>query len=119
MHRKDAGIAAELAACGFLEAQGCRLLEKNFRCRAGEIDLVMRDGRVIVLVEVRLRSSSRFGGAAGSVDWKKQQRLIAAARYFTLVRAGLRNHAFRFDVVTIEPEGPGMQIRWIKDAFRL
>jgi putative endonuclease len=119
MDRKDAGMAAEDAACRWLEAQGLRLHEKNFRCRTGEIDLIMRDGPVVALIEVRMRSSSCFGGAAGSVDWKKQRRLIAAARYLTLVRTELRNHPFRFDVVTLEPEGPSVQIRWIKDAFRL
>lgn len=119
MHRKEAGVAAEAAACRFLEAQGLKLLEKNFRCRTGEIDLIMRDGPVIALVEVRLRSSARFGGAAGSVDGKKQKRLIAAARYLTMVRADMRSHPLRFDVVTLEPGGAALEIRWIKDAFRL
>lgn len=119
MQRKDAGVAAEAAACRFLEAQGLKLLERNFRCRNGEIDLIMRDGAVIALVEVRMRNSARFGGAAGSVDWKKQQRLIAAARYLTLVRSGLRNYPFRFDVVALEEHADGLQVRWIKDAFRL
>lgn len=119
MQRKEAGVAAEAAACRFLEAQGLKLLEKNFRCRNGEIDLIMRDGPVVALVEVRLRSTTRFGGAAGSVDWKKQQRLIAAARYLTLVRSDLRKYPFRFDVIALEPEGPDLQMHWIKDAFRL
>lgn len=119
MQRKEAGGAAEAAACRFLERQGLTLLERNFRCRNGEIDLIMRDGPVVALVEVRLRSTARFGGAAGSVDWKKQQRLIAAARYLTLVRSELRKHPFRFDVIALEPEGPDLQIHWIKDAFRL
>lgn len=119
MQRKEAGGAAETAACRFLEGQGLKLLEKNFRCRNGEIDLIMRDGDVVALVEVRLRSTARFGGAAASVDWKKQQRLIAAARYLTLVRSELRKHPFRFDVIALEPEGPDLQIHWIKDAFRL
>jgi putative endonuclease len=117
MQRQAAGVAAEAAACRFLEAQGLRLLERNFRCRNGEIDLIMRDGPVVALVEVR--STVRFGGAAGSVDWKKQQRLIAAARYLTLVRSELRKHPFRFDVIALEPQGPDLRINWIKDAFRL
>lgn len=119
MQRKEAGIAAEAEACRYLEARGLILLEKNFRCRGGEIDLVMRDGPVIALIEVRLRSSGRFGGAAGSVDWKKQQRLIVAARYLTLVRSEIRRHPLRFDVVTLEPEGSVLKIHWIRDAFRL
>jgi putative endonuclease len=119
MHRKDAGTRAETEACRYLEARGLVLLEKNFRCRGGEIDLVMREGPVVALVEVRMRSSDRFGGAAGSVDWKKQKRLIVAARYLTLVRSEMRKHPLRFDVVTLEPEGSVLEIHWIRDAFRL
>ena len=119
MHRKDAGMAAEAAACRFLETQGLKLLEKNFRCRGGEIDLIMQDGPVVALIEVRLRSHVAFGGAAASVDSRKQQRLIAAARYLTLVRVDMRSHRLRFDVVTFEPDGSVLKLCWIKDAFRL
>ncbi len=119
MQRRDAGIAAESEACRYLETRGLVLLERNFRCRGGEIDLIMRDGRCVALVEVRLRSDPRFGGAAGSVDWRKQQRLIVAARYLLLVRPPLRSLPLRFDVVSLEPASAGYRIDWIKDAFRL
>lgn len=109
---------AEAEACRYLENQGLVLIEKNFRCRGGEIDLVMQDGPVVALVEVRLRSRSRFGGAAASVDWKKQRRLVTAARYLLLARATLRSRPFRFDVVTFEPDAKGLVPRWIRDAFR-
>lgn len=118
MQRREAGIAAEGEACRYLESRGLVLLERNFRCRGGEIDLVMLDGRCVALVEVRLRSDPRFGGAAGSVDWRKQQRLVVAARYLLLVRQSVRNLPLRFDVVTLEPAHAGYRIDWIKDAFR-
>lgn len=119
MQRREAGMAAESEACRYLESRGLVLLERNFRCRGGEIDLVMRDGRCIALIEVRLRSDLRFGGAAGSIDFRKQQRLAVAARYLLLKRHALRHFPLRFDVITFEPGGPALAIRWIKDAFRL
>lgn len=119
MQRRDAGIAAEDAACRHLEAHGLVLLERNFRCRGGEIDLVMRDGNVVALVEVRMRSDHRFGGAAASVDFKKQKRLIVAARFLTVARPALRDHPFRFDVLALDSARGMPGVVWIKDAFRL
>lgn len=119
MQRREAGMAAEVEACRYLEARGLLLLEKNFRCRGGEIDLVMRDGRCVALVEVRLRSDPRFGGAAGSVGFRKQQRLVVAARYLLLTRHALRKFPLRFDVVTLEPGNAGLRIEWLRDAFRI
>jgi putative endonuclease len=94
-------------------------LARNLRCRAGEIDLVARDGPVLVFVEVRQRRDRRYGGAAASVNRAKQARLIRAARYFLPVLsrahfAGVQPPC-RFDVVSIE-DG---RIDWIRDAFRM
>lgn len=119
MQRREAGMAAESEACRYLESRGLVLLERNFRCRGGEIDLVMRDGRCVALIEVRLRSDHRFGGAASSVDFRKQRRLAMAARYLLLTRRALRHFPLRFDVVALEQEGPGRRIEWFRDAFRL
>ena len=83
--RKEAGRAGEAAALAHLEQAGLQLVLRNFRCKRGEIDLVMLDGATLVLVEVRYRSSEQFGGAAASVTWRKQRRLdecgpVSAAR---------------------------------------
>jgi putative endonuclease len=106
------GSEKEQVACRYLEGRGLRLVARNYRCRHGEIDLVMRDGDTLVFVEVRFRCSTRFGGAASSVDGHKQQRLTAAAGHY------LQGHpcplACRFDVLAM---GPGDLINWIKDAF--
>jgi len=111
------GHAAEQHACEFLLARGLQVLAVNLHCRAGEIDLVARDGEVLVFVEVRQRGSPKFGGAAASVNRPKQARLIRTARYF-LPR--LARHCFeertppcRFDVITQEAG----EMRWIRDAF--
>jgi putative endonuclease len=82
-----AGGDAEEAAARFLAGKGLEIVARNYRTRFGEIDLVARDGASLVFVEVRLRSSMRFGGAAASVDWRKRQRLESAARHFLRVAA--------------------------------
>lgn len=113
------GQRGEDAAARYLEARGLRLLERNYRCRGGEVDLVMLEGDTLVLVEVRLRSSAEFGGAAASVGLRKQRRFTLAARHLLMTRPALRDLPMRFDVVALEagPEGP--RLDWIRDAFRV
>lgn len=115
------GRRAEDLACRHLEALGFLLLERNYRCRAGEIDLVMLDGTTLALVEVRSRSTAAHGGAAATVGARKQQRFIRAARHLMLTRPEYRKLAARFDVVAIDagPDGGAPVVRWIRDAFRM
>ena len=82
--RAESGASAEALAARYLEAQGLAIVARNVRCRHGEIDLVARDGGTLVFVEVRLRRSSAFGGAAESITAAKRARLVAAARYYLL-----------------------------------
>ncbi|OBS09085.1 YraN family protein [Acidihalobacter prosperus] len=103
----------EAQACDYLCRQGLRLRERNYRCRSGEIDLVMSDDGTLVFVEVRYRNSARFGGAATSVDAGKRRRLTATAQHY-LQRHGA-DVPTRFDVVAMGPDG---RIDWIPDAFQ-
>ena len=117
----ELGRRGEDLACRHLEAQGLRLLERNYRCRAGEIDLVMLDGGTLVLVEVRSRSTSEHGGAAATVGFRKQRKFIRAARHLLLTRPDYRRLPARFDVVAIDPDPAGAKepvVTWIRDAFR-
>lgn len=111
------GHLSESRTARWLESQGLHVLERNLLCRAGEIDLVARDGAVLVFVEVRYRGSTSHGGAAASVNRHKQRRLLRAAHYFMpgLVQRhfGGRQPACRFDVVCEQ----GGQIEWIRHAF--
>lgn len=111
------GRRFEELAMRHLQTHGLLILDRNLACRAGEIDLVARDGPVLVFIEVRHRSSSRYGGAFSSVDGLKQAKLMRCARYFlpSLVRRhfGGRMPACRFDVVSVEPNA----LEWIKNAF--
>ncbi|GAB3630358.1 YraN family protein [Pandoraea terrae] len=107
------GEAFETRARQYLERRGWRLITRNYRCRGGEIDLIMRDrGGVLVFVEVRARSHHRFGGACESITAAKRRRIVLAARHYLLRRpAG----ACRFDVVAFD--GPDHTLSWVRNAF--
>lgn len=107
------GAAQETLALAQLEAAGLQLLARNVASRVGELDLVMQDGDILVFVEVRSRTSSRFGGAAASVTFAKQQRLARAAQVFLKTTWRGPPPRCRFDVVAISPAG----IDWLRDAF--
>lgn len=117
-YRKQAGDQGEQLALVHLEAAGLKLLQRNYRCTGGEIDLVMSDGRTLVFVEVRYRRDRSFGGAAASVNTRKQQRLLRAAQHLLQMRPDYRRHPARFDLIAIDGNDPHTQISWIKDAFR-
>ncbi|HFD92702.1 MAG TPA: YraN family protein [Gammaproteobacteria bacterium] len=110
------GRRAEDLARDHLQVHGLTCLARNFRCRRGEIDLIMKEGETIVFVEVRTRRSTRFGSAEESIDWRKQQKIIATALHFLHVRR-LHSCAVRFDVITLSGNEDRARIRWIRDAF--
>lgn len=115
--RAQRGAAAEESAARFLMHAGLKVIDRNVRCRFGEIDIIARDGACIVFTEVRLRASNRFGGALASVDAGKQQRLAAAARWYLARHPAWANDPCRFDVVAVaEVDGA---TEWVKDAFRV
>ena len=95
------GREAEALAARHLEGCGQRVVERNFRIRGGEIDLICRDGKTLVFVEVRQRSRGDFGGAAASITAAKRRRLVRTALWYAQ-REGLSEGAIRFDVVAIE-----------------
>ncbi|MGY6268963.1 YraN family protein [Achromobacter denitrificans] len=114
-----AGDRHEAAALRLLRAQGLMLLARNLWTRAGEIDLAMRDGDVLVFVEVRARASSRYGGAAASIGREKQARLARAAAHWLpeLARRHWRGRlpAARYDAVVFDAGHP----QWLRAAFWL
>jgi putative endonuclease len=113
----NAGRQAEELAARFLEKKKLRIIARNYRCRGGEIDLVCRDGKVLVFVEVRLRQNTAFGGAAASVTAIKQRRIILAAQHFLMTNA-LTNDDCRFDCILMNGTS-GNDIEWLRDAFSL
>jgi len=112
----ELGADAEESACRYLLDQGYRLLTRNYRCRYGEIDLIMGDGSTIVFVEVRMRSRTDFGSGAESVDSRKQGRILRSAEHY-LKRHATLFASCRFDVVSILRTGNAHQLDWIRNAF--
>lgn len=111
------GQDVEIAAANYLAEQGISLIEKNYHCRAGEIDLIGKDNQYLIFVEVRYRKSPLFGSAAESVTAKKQQRILMTAQHFLLNNPALQNLCCRFDVIACEPDKKGLTLNWIKGAF--
>ena len=107
------GKLAEALAADYLRSHGLRLIERNYRCRLGEIDLILADGPVLVFVEVRLRRNPGYGGAAASIGNAKRLRILKAARHYL---SGRPEPACRFDVVLFDAPAAD-RIEWIKDAF--
>ncbi|UZE95571.1 YraN family protein [Alkalimarinus alittae] len=115
----EQGSFYEEMAHRYLQKQGLTLLEKNFRHRQGEIDLIMRHDNTLVFVEVRYRKQDFFGSAEESITYRKQQSIISTANYF-LMKKKLWDTSCRFDAITIKPSKRPFQshdINWIVSAF--
>ncbi len=108
------GEQAEQQACDFLISQGLTLIERNFRCYYGEIDLIMKDNKTLVFVEVRYRKNVKFGSALESVTRSKQTKLIAATEIYLNTLQNQELLPMRFDVVGILGNG---NLEWVKNAF--
>lgn len=114
------GALIEKKACHWLEQQGLTSLELNYRCKTGEIDIIMLDRQQLVFVEVRYRKSKIFGDGLESVDWRKQQKLQKAAAHFLMVRPRFNHLPCRFDVLAVSPGSESnLDWNWVKDAFTL
>ncbi len=109
----------ENLALEHLSSSGLELITQNFRCRMGEIDLVMLDQDCLVFVEVRYRKANRFASAACSVDRHKQRKLVRAAAAFLGKHAHYYDHVVRFDVVAFDAVSDDQcTLQWLQDAFR-
>ncbi|WP_248884344.1 YraN family protein [Acidithiobacillus acidisediminis] len=113
---QEIGQRHEERAGNLLHASGMRILQRNFRCRTGEIDLIAQDQEHVIFVEVRSRRHDRQGNAAASIGPRKQQRIIRAAQYFLLRYPQYQRWPCRFDVVSFDGDAPG---EWIRDAFQV
>jgi putative endonuclease len=111
--KQDQGRVWEQAALAHLRRHGLRLVEANFRCKGGEIDLVMRDGEALVFVEVRQRAGRSHGGAAASITPAKIRRLVRAAQFYLLRFP--HTPPCRFDVVAID----GGRLDWLRNAIEV
>lgn len=111
------GKKAEVIALNYLKKAGLKIIQKNFLCKFGEIDLIMKDHQTIVFIEVRYRQSTHFGTGAETVRKQKQNRIIHAANIFVKTKKWTQNKSYRFDIVELSGELNNPHIRWIKSAF--
>ena len=122
LNKNNAGLEAEKLAATFLVNHGLKLIMQNYHCRFGEIDLIMQDASTLVFVEVKLRSSSQFGGAAASITPQKQQKLILTAQHYLQQHVENQSRiACRFDAIlmnraNLKPTDL-QHIEWIRNAF--
>ncbi|MGI9262984.1 MAG: YraN family protein [Woeseiaceae bacterium] len=117
--KHDKGAQYERQAETYLESRGLKLVARNFRCRFGEVDLIMRHGKCLAFIEVRYRRRNRFSTASGSIDSRKQHRIIRTAAIYLVSHPGYANDPIRFDVVAFDGAGEGRGgIQWLQDAFR-
>ena len=115
-NNRKIGDEKERFVCEWLERQGYRILERNFRCRIGEIDIVAREGGYLVFLEVKYRGGAGCGDPSEAVDWRKQ-RTISRVALFYLLRYGYGTDTpVRFDVVTASGENY-FNIALIRNAF--
>ena len=112
-NKRKTGSRYEERACAFLTAQGYRILERNYHCKVGEIDLIAKEGDYLVFVEVKYRSSNRAGDPAEAVNFKKQNKICRTASFYMMCAGMHQDDPVRFDVVSIL----GDKIRLIRNAF--
>lgn len=116
------GKSAEEFAKQYLQRQGMTLVGQNYRCKYGEIDLIMQDKKTTVFVEVRFRKSHRYGSGAETVDYHKQRKLVATASHYLQNHAEAAKRPCRFDVLSLTAPQPqaneAYAVQWIADAIQ-
>lgn len=123
---KKIGNQIESLVCDYLRQQKLKLITRNYRCRLGEIDLIMYDQSTLIFIEVRYRQHRNFGSSLESVNLIKQNKIIKTAEYYLLSQQLSEKMACRFDVVGVKPTTEKLtniskldsaQVEWIKNAF--
>jgi len=113
------GRNAERDALLFLESKGLVLLERNYSCNIGEIDLIMRDGEYVVFVEVRHRTNPSHGNALESITPSKIRKIIGTAKFYLLTKKWVYTIPCRFDIIAFHPVAGEIKLEWLKNAFTL
>lgn len=118
MRRLQRGKEGEELAAQYLQAAGYRIVERNFRCRLGEIDIIARDGDTLVFVEVKMKTKESYGDPEAAVDRAKQKKISLVSLHY-LQTNNIPDQPARYDVVAVQRSALGQEIRLIKDAFDL
>ena len=116
---KRKGLHYENRAKNYLVQHGLTLLKQNYRCRFGEIDLIMLQQGVLCFIEVKYRNSVAYGGAASAISTQKQKKIAKTAMFFIAENDGLKQHSMRFDALLMQQQAgnESPDINWIQNAF--
>lgn len=118
MKNREFGNIGEDLTCEYLKSIGMKIIERNYRLRTGEIDVIAMDGETVVFIEVKTRSNSNYGTPAESVTVNKQKKISQTARTYA-VRKNLNDCDFRFDIVEVYYNKNNYRINLIKNAFEV
>jgi len=118
VNNRELGMAGEEAACAFLRRKGYRILNRNYRCRMGELDIIARRRGQVVFCEVKARSGGEIEEALGAVDERRQDRMARTASHY-LAAGGHAEQSCRFDVIALLKEGSVWRIVHVEDAFEI
>lgn len=118
MNKRETGERYEQAACDYLRARGVAVLEKNFSCRQGEIDIIGRYEEYLIFAEVKYRTSGKFGTAEAAVTTGKQKKICRVADYYRFLHGIGDDNPIRYDVIAIQKQENGDDtIKWYQNAF--
>lgn len=117
MNKREIGAYYENIVCEFLTENGIKILERNFRCKSGEIDIVAEDNGYLSFIEVKYRAGSKYGTAEASVDLRKQKTICRVSDFYCKLHGLSEDHPRRFDVAAVNMESGVAKINYIKNAF--
>lgn len=117
MNKRTVGQIRENLACEFLKSKGALILSRNFRCKAGEVDIIAKDDTYLCFIEVKYRSDDRFGQPQEAVDIKKQKRICNVSKFYLYSKYKSSDVPVRYDVIAISQKDDMLAFKWIKNAF--
>lgn len=117
MNKRNIGASLEGIAAKYIEDKGGTVIERNFRCKGAEIDIIARDDKYICFVEVKYRKNNKYGGPQAAVNYAKRQKICMASGYFLLTKGLDESTPIRYDVIAILGDENSYKINWIKNAF--
>ncbi len=117
MNKRELGKSREDLACRYLIDQGVKILERNYNCKLGEVDIIARDGKYLCFTEVKYRSDKKFGEPQEAVDHKKQKHICNVSRFYLYSKYKSFDLPVRYDIVAISQNDKILTFKWIKNAF--
>ncbi len=117
MNKRTVGDDTETLACEYLIASGASILERNYRCRQGEVDIIARDDKYLCFIEVKYRKDCSFGFPEEAVSYKKRQHICKVSEFYLYSKYKSTDISVRYDVIAISPQDNMLSVKWIKNAF--